>query len=389
MREENSGLQHIPALDGVRGLAILLVLIHHAFSVKIGGRTGLDEFVGIVTDSFYCGVDLFFVLSGFLITRILFFTKSNPNYFRNFYGRRILRIFPLYYGFLVIFFFVLPKFFHGFNGPGDRWLYAHQFWFWTYLQNWWFMGIWPHETSDFLNHFWSLAVEEQFYVLWPFLIFLLNRTNLKRLCVGIVLLTLLSRCYFWLLGREPMQIFVGTPFRLDGLMLGAYLALVFEDKKDITRLGEIIKFVFPATVLFLIGVIAFQGNLYGYSPAIITVGLTILELLFTCMVFSVIQDDLYLPFLKCFKSDFMSFLGKYSYAIYVFHWPIMRVVGAYYNPDILLQWTNHQVFARTGFFVLTSTLTIVISTLSWYAFESRALRLKRYFTFENTFDRSA
>src|SRR5688572_28211876 len=140
---------YYPALDGLRGVAILLVVLYHNF--------------GFIKQSYFgwLGVDLFFVLSGFLITDILLRTRSQPGFLRDFYMRRVLRIFPLYYVSLIIFLFILAPL----TSAKVEWGYylGNQVYFWTYLQNWLFIFKDPGN-AHILNHFWSLAVEEQFYI---------------------------------------------------------------------------------------------------------------------------------------------------------------------------------------------------------------------------------
>src|SRR5262245_10664845 len=158
---------HIPALDGIRGIAILLVLLFHFGQYGHGlpyPAVFVDKLFHRICQIGWVGVDLFFVLSGFLITGILYDSKGRNHYFRNFYVRRCLRILPLYYFSLILFLIVLPKLFP--LHTGFRSLRQDSFWYWTYLSNvrvayrgWDSFGV--------LDHFWSLAVEEQFYLLWP------------------------------------------------------------------------------------------------------------------------------------------------------------------------------------------------------------------------------
>src|SRR4030095_1290908 len=140
--------QHYPALDGLRGIAILLVVIYHNF-----GFINYSSFG-------WLGGDLFFVLSGFLITDILINTVGKPGYLQNFYIRRVLRIFPLYYLCLIIFLLVLPRFA---ILPDSDYYVRNQAWLWTYLQNWLYIFRGNDNTVS-LHHLWSLAVEEQFYL---------------------------------------------------------------------------------------------------------------------------------------------------------------------------------------------------------------------------------
>ena len=182
--------ERIPGLDAIRGLAILLVTVYR-FN---GGAAGAEEHVNSVfrlATLGFRGVDLFFVLSGFLITGILLDTKRQPGYFRNFYARRALRIFPLYFGVLFVAFFVLPI-----ASPRIAAIFAeardHQAWLWLYgtnilqARN----GGWPFGHFD---HFWSLAVEEHFYLVWPLVIFFANYRATIAACIAVIVCAAATR----------------------------------------------------------------------------------------------------------------------------------------------------------------------------------------------------
>lgn len=145
--------QHISALDSIRGVAVLLVILFHCYPTYI-------------TKLGWLGVDLFFVLSGFLITGLLLDAKGKNNYYRNFIVRRTLRIFPLYYFALLLCLVIVPIVFKSLLPPDYGYYTANQLWFWTYTQNWLFSKTGFPENLT-LVHFWSLAVEEQFYLFWP------------------------------------------------------------------------------------------------------------------------------------------------------------------------------------------------------------------------------
>src|SRR5437763_217904 len=162
---------YIPQLDGLRGTAVIMVLIGHAASFVEGlPYAGMVEYVRFT-------VDVFFVLSGFLITGILLDAKGSNHYFRNFYVRRVLRIFPLYYGFLFVFFILAPALRPPTpGGPFEGWR-ASQGWFWSYLSN--YQLLFPQWVRPYpLSHFWTLAVEEQFYLFWPTVVLLTSRKGL-------------------------------------------------------------------------------------------------------------------------------------------------------------------------------------------------------------------
>ena len=168
----------------MRGCAVLLVLFHHLgnnleYALKVRHSTLWPGRIG------WIGVELFFVLSGFLITGILHDSKGTPGYFRNFYARRVLRIFPLYYATLLVFATL-----HWLAPLGFP-LESQELWVWmlTYLTN---VGmVW--QGFGGLAHFWSLAVEEHFYLFWPLVVWRLNRRQLMRLAVAVWVISLALR----------------------------------------------------------------------------------------------------------------------------------------------------------------------------------------------------
>jgi peptidoglycan/LPS O-acetylase OafA/YrhL len=173
---------HLPALDGVRGLAILLVLLYH-FVAQTTATNRLEAAVNWALGYGFLGVDLFFVLSGFLITGILYDSRADPGYFRTFYMRRVLRIFPLYYAVLAVVFFgvsLLPAL----RGSEIAGLREHQAWAWLYGINV-YLSIQGGWVLSYIEHFWSLAVEEHFYFIWPLVVWLLGAR--PRLLMGTAL----------------------------------------------------------------------------------------------------------------------------------------------------------------------------------------------------------
>src|SRR6266852_6534903 len=207
--------QKVPQLDAVRGVAILLVIFHNA-----SGKFPSLHLQGLFANG-WMGVDLFFVLSGFLITGILLDTKQSEGYLKNFYARRCLRIWPLYYSLIFFMFAVLPFLSHSeghtvFERSSPWWAFP------LFLQN---FLIFPVSTAAAgpLGVTWSLAIEEQFYVVWPLVVRFCSYAQLRRIAIAVICLSPALRFY---LSRHHVDLYTNVFCRLDGLMAGAFLALV-------------------------------------------------------------------------------------------------------------------------------------------------------------------
>src|SRR3954469_17134562 len=213
---------HLPVLDGLRGIAILAVIVYHyAFELQHGH--GLGGAIYELLHQGRHGVDLFFVLSGFLITGILLDTRESPRYFRTFYARRILRIFPLYFFYLAAVALLLTRWWTSHFGY-NPWA-GVSFWpYFLYFEN--FKS--HHMFNDlFLGHLWSLAVEEQFYTVWPLLVALMPRRLLGWTAMGFVCFAVIYR--FCMVGKSlEVSFFVNTftVASLDSLALGALTAML-------------------------------------------------------------------------------------------------------------------------------------------------------------------
>jgi peptidoglycan/LPS O-acetylase OafA/YrhL len=202
--------RYIPALDGIRGLAILLVLFHH-FRFILEPIHRSQRLLLVLADAGWCGVELFFVLSGFLVTGILLDTWESPRYFRTFYARRVLRIFPLYFLYLAVVVLLLSRFWtsqFGFN----PWVKV-SFWpYFLYLEN--FKA--HHMFNDLLlGHLWSLAVEEQFYTVWPLIVALLPRRALEWTALLFILVAVIYR--FEMAGKSTQLSFYVNTFTIASL----------------------------------------------------------------------------------------------------------------------------------------------------------------------------
>lgn len=360
--------KHVPALDGIRGLAISLVLIHHL--LRANGHTGIRLFdlLYVFVESAWVGVDLFFVLSGFLITGILYDSLSSDHRFKRFYMRRILRIFPLYYGVLFLLLVLTAPLHLVWRGMQWKLLF--------YLQNMIFMVYSPAPFIN-LNHFWSLAVEEQFYLVWPFLVFWIK--GLKRLILATVVLSLsaiLIRFFLISKGFSPGYIYEFTPCRADTLLLGGCLALLMRSEWR-NQVIDSAMILFSSAVILLFAIALHQHNLNWQSGYVIeTVGYTVIAMVGVGLIASSFRKACLLK--TMFELPALRFLGKYSYGIYIFHYSLDASLTNFLR-FWLLRFSHSRFVSTLGAASLITCLTILLAMMSFHFYEKRFLNLKRYF----------
>ena len=377
---------HVPALDGVRGLAILLVLVSHLmlFNNRTGSRFG--DSLSALRGLGWVGVDLFFVLSGFLITGILFDTLHDPHYFRSFYMRRFLRFFPLYYGFL---FFLLVL---GHWGAGLHFVWnGRQYVLLTYMQN---TGLW-FPVTDFhpgvwadLDHFWSLAVEEQFYLFWPLLVFLLRgRNRLIALTLSLSASALLLRIVLYMHGVSPLRIFMSTPCRMDALLLGGCVALLIRGDSDWIPRRWMVPLAFLSATTIVVYTLRNLGHDMRYSFFGSTFGYTVIAA--GCVALLIAALDTSSIAHRVFSWRFLRSLGKYSYGIYVLHIFVAHLLGTFLNRALgtslriyLAPYFHSRVAAILLEFCVNVFAVFLAAWCSYHAYEVHFLRLKRYFGYK-------
>lgn len=356
---------YYPALDGLRGLAILLVVFYHNF--------------GFINYFFFgwLGVDLFFVLSGYLITDILMRARERKQGLFHFYIRRILRIFPLYYLTLLLFLVILPGF--TIFQPPLQYYTNNQAWLWAYLQNWLFI-IKPSGDIHILHHLWSLAVEEQFYILWPLTIFIIRKPKYLLAFIIILLITVLVlRCLVWINKYEDLAYFnLYTFSRIDGICIGCMVALLQKiNSHFLTSYRSLLVFIF-AGLNFLF---YFINSYYQFSfPYLALIGYTTLAMLFGLLVYESVKNEN-----KVINSIFnwrlLKFFGKISYGFYIFHWPVYVLLSPF-----ALKWIQqlmpaspftsaHQIFSA----VICTGAALLLSIISYQFFEIHFLKLKNRF----------
>jgi peptidoglycan/LPS O-acetylase OafA/YrhL len=330
------------------------VIYHHFFHSQVTPTNFLTRSLVHAEHLGTTGVDLFFVLSGYLITGILLRTKETPNALLNFYMRRALRIVPLYYSCLCILYFVLPLLHR------LAWTPLHtQLWLWTYTEN---IGLtfWTPDWTTQPPHFWSLAVEEQFYLIWPFVVFHLTDDRLKRVLWVLMAVAFLTRCAFLLLGY---QVDFFTLCRMDGLCMGATIALL--SRKGLAGPGLArAKLVLAILVPVSLGA---QLILTGTRlPFIQATKFTLAALLCGGLLILVLDARPGTVLYAIFGNGFMRSIGKYSYGMYVIHWWLVPSGG--FLPPIPR-------------FLFVCGVTYAAAFASWHILEKPFLSLKRYFEY--------
>ena len=363
--------RHLAPLDGLRGLAILLVMGYHFClpHAKFHGRdAGWLLQLGQVG---WMGVDLFFVLSGFLITGILHETRHQPHYFRNFFWRRFLRIWPLYYASLAVLLVVLPAVLP--SVPDSlRSMQEKQWWFWLYSANWLFAregGF--NDTSG--GYFWSLAVEEQFYLLFPLLL----------MSIALLLFSLGLRLALLPLGTSTGTLYTMTFTQLAGLAVGSVLAL-WSRSADHTRLLQ--RIALPVAVAAVFGLLVarhFDRDMFFWSKHMAAYGYSLVALLGGALLVAVLKAPAGSMLTCIFTLAPMRMCGKYSYALYVVHVPIANIAFPATSglAQRLAPGTAYDVVFLASV-LLSFALSWIVAVLSWHLFEKRVLELKRHFTYE-------
>lgn len=364
--------KHVPALDGLRGLAILLVLFRH-----LGYTAGKDQSWWIqsisgITLSGLIGVDLFFVLSGFLITGILFDALGYRHYFKTFYMRRFLRIFPLYYGYLLLLLLLT----HPLHLSWHRNLPVLL----TYTQNIFLQK--PYSVLwYYTGQFWSLAVEEQFYIVWPLIVFAVrDRRQLMWVCVILSVLAIACRVAMILSGVSTELIYRLTPCRMDSLLIGSWLSLAVRGPAR-PALG---KFARPAFAACLLLFVAFRIVQTISSSQLIylfhTVGYSVIAIGFASLLTMALQAGSWTATL-CSSSG-LRWLGRYSYGIYVLHLGALHAATAVvreWRP--LSQWLGRMQVVPLGIAVLSASLSLTGAWISYNFYESHFLKLKKFFRY--------
>ena len=359
-----------PGLTTFRAFALFAIFLFHT------GKLGAG----------YLGVQAFFVLSGFLLTPILVEMKSSldtRDFSLHFYGRRALRIFPLYYFYLTVvglaLYIGVSQGGYSVTGEIDRFLKQLP-WAATYTYNFYHATKYYQE-SYFVSHFWSLAVEEQFYLVWPLAILCIPGKHLKSFLaflfvIGPLLRLLLALISFnhivpILHGRTDLVIFVLPSSYMDAFAIGGFFSLYGKGRSGLAvwlcillvlATGLITSWLSTGDVhWFDLGYGRFMKDSYKYVW-----GYLIMNLLFAYILVNV-RDRKFMT--AIFENALLNYLGKISYGMYVFHYPIIWVIYSAFN--------KAPEYFRIS---MALAVTIIVSMISFELMEKRFINLKdKYF----------
>jgi peptidoglycan/LPS O-acetylase OafA/YrhL len=308
--------KYVKEFDGWRGVGIIFVVLAHYFPKYLIGS--------------WVFMEMFFVMSGFLITGILLDTKESKTtktYFKSFILRRVVRVFPLYYLALVILLFMIPHTWLDTSYQKD-----HQWWYWLYIQNWLFsIEGWPPVKG--LSHFWSLAIEEQFYIMWPFVIFLFSKKGLIRFCIFLFFFSLIFRNTGTEFGFvQPFQ-YVNTFARMEGIVLGALIAILVRTNKDLLE-----RYTYPVTVIagaLSVGVFFYAGTMHMEYLYNYMINYTLVDIFFAGLIVMTLCKNELPGLKKIFNIGIIKQLGVMSYCIYIFHLPIQIISNHLFFDDFM------------------------------------------------------
>jgi len=362
----DSGNQaHVRSLDGIRGVAILAVLIVHYGDLS-QSHSALLRVIGVAKNAGWMGVDIFFALSGFLITGILCNTEHKPHAALNFYARRALRLFPLFYG--VWAGIALYAWLAHLPWRGEYWAYL------LYAGN--FAAIKSGSIGILkIGHFWSLAIEEQFYLIWPFVLWKLHGSRrINAILVGALLLSFLFKLVLIAKHVDPWVAYYMLPTHIESIAMGSFLAIGLRGnvKERIVACSRVLLPVSAAAIL-LLGLI--EHGLSQLDP-VVQLCFPLLGLLGCCLIVRSLDQASLTA--RVMTNPVLRFYGRYSYGLYIYNLLFQDILRNYvYQPMGRL--IHSQLFLKVSYLFACFVILTLVSVASFHLYESPFLKLKRKF----------
>ena len=366
---ENAGRirRYVPCLEGIRGYGFLLVFCGHYFlpgELAKPGTLRLKLLTALASLGLFA-VPAFFVLSGYLIGGILYDTRHREGFFRVFYTRRILRVFPVYYVTLL----VIAAY------AAMRKIHIDLFWpHFLYIQNLLPGYIHRRGTSVSMIHFWSLAVEEQFYLLWPLIVwFFPDRRKLVAIATSLIAFSFASRLAFPLIVSSPSSIMWFTPTRVDAILLGVLLAL-YRDREIYDRVKPYAKWVVIAGCSTLGMLAIWKGMAWAKTWTAEEISIPLVNITALAIIIAVMEENSVIN--RACSQRWICWIGSLSYSLYVIH----LTFSPYFTDTLTPRLDQHM---RHSFAVLASgamalCLTFLLSIVSYLLIERPVLNMKQY-----------
>ncbi len=368
---------HIPELDGVRGLAIAGVMALHFVNNQVTPTNTLERAAVTLSNYGLWGVDLFFVLSGFLITGILADARGRDGYFSSFFIRRALRIFPLYYGVLLVMTVLVPP---AVLGALDHELLdvrALWPWLWTYLTN---VYLAPETTFSipYVSHFWSLAIEEHFYLVWPFVIWSLSTSRAMQVSAGLGLLALSLRLYFGVTAPAQLYADVLTPCRVDALCAGAWFALAARQQGGLPR--DLTLRIAGVAAALVVALSFWHIVSHAAEVAVLALRTTALAVFFGALIHAMTHHPGLEGLKAAMRAGWLRHLGRYSYGLYVFHGIVAYAMHRAAVPAWFAGLTGLHTLDALLMVTAGVSVSYALALASYHGFEQPFLTLKDRFT---------
>jgi peptidoglycan/LPS O-acetylase OafA/YrhL len=354
------------ALDGVRGVAVLTIVLVHGFTVESTGLlTGL---VHNLFESLFIGVDLFFVLSGFLITSILIRSRGSEGYLRQFYWRRLLRIVPAYLIVIFVCFALLPLW----SDPRTaRALHEAALPHLLYVQN--LVAALRGPMPPGVTHLWSLAVEEQFYALWPLVVLLVPLRLLPQLCVGVFAASCLCKLALFLGGASWLTLYVFTPCHVEGLAAGAWIA----GNRQIQGVLAVPRWLKLAGALAAAGLLVLGlavSSVKLFDPAQVLVHNLLSGVAFAWLVYALAAAQPASALRRFFDNRVLRLFGTYSYGIYLIGWVLVLHLQYPLARRLAESVPENAALLCSG--VAVAALNLALAMLMYHAVEKPVLGFK-------------
>jgi peptidoglycan/LPS O-acetylase OafA/YrhL len=399
-------------LEGLKGLAILFILLHHFTWPEPPAAPGRKPL--LLSHIYYrvlgaggegwIGINVLFVVSGFLLTRALLNAKGAPDYYRNFYMRRVLRLLPLYYG-ILIFVFVIAPFIRFLNKPPSA-AYTPA-WLWLFGTDFQLASVFAHSGAIhhfadwlWLDHLWPLAVGVHFFLIWPVVVKYCTARRLMLVCGAIFLIALILRLFLAVRSYPTWSwaAFLVTPCQIDAIAVGAFAAAAIRERGNVSAFVAQSRLVGGFAGIVVLGFLA--EKCYGIkidpqgTAALandVTVQGKVSLLWMSSSMFSVVNLFsgallvliVFTPRSRITRYVWNSlplrFLGKYSYGIYLFHYLLLPLYEKILPRERMIFVLGSYPFASMVFTFMATALTVQLAWISWHLFERHFLKLNGFF----------